>query len=275
MGSGKRQPVPDGKFELVLESENVGAWMAINNAFAFEWGDKPATPERRNVLSQPDAYWNGVLIQLGRFKRISDGQLMSGFRSIDFLHGVNTVGSLGQQDFNGGIVWINIVYNQQGKPPVQPSEFRTSIKLGEFQTTMFERAKALHHFLQPFPGGITLWHEKGYTIDATIDGPAPRHVRHTFTLDVPNPDVLRIEVLRLMRGDAGPHWRYAKSLRRPEQDSVDWMISHEVDDLVVQEKKAQEQPMSGLLTRNQVDRIVIVKNPADGGQQIGKNPPQN
>jgi len=282
MRNWENEKVAANKFELVLESENVGAWMAINNAFTFQWGDKPTAAGNRS-LGNGDSYWNGILVQLGRFWRISDGNLMNGFERIEFHHNQELKGFLKKEDFARGVVWINIVCHQSNgrEDPVRPHDFRERVKLGEVKASMImDRAKPLHNYLQPFPGGITLWPETGYTIRATVGNGSLRHVSHAFEIDVPDPAALRVEVLLLASSDNGPRWHYPKTLRKDlkEKDPLDigeWLICYGTGhNLQHQEQKGAEGPMSPVWTRNEVDRIVVIKSPADGGQQIGKNPPQ-
>ena len=265
------------KFELVLESENVGAWMAINNAFSVAWGDPPESKDGRSP-ADAESYWNGILVQLGRFRRILDDELLSGFTAIEFSYQKNPVGTLLQKHFTEGIVWLNIVYAKHRQPPAYPRDFRKRLKLGEIKTEIVERAKPLHHYLLPFPGGITLWPENGYSIDAKIEAKngtdVPRHVSHTFHFDMEDPGALRVELLRLDRKDC--RWTYAEKLPQAEGEKPDWRPCYdEHDNLYEQELKAQKGSAIHVLA-DPVDRIAVTQRSVGTlGQQIGKNPPQN
>ena len=285
MGTLKREPVPPGEFELILETENVGAWMAINNAFTFDWGDSASMGRHvsrggRN-LKNSRAYWNGVLVQLGRFWGADDHQLMEGFTDIQFCSNNDVKLALKPEDFQGdSIVWINIVSDKKtAEAPVPLQDFRQWSKLGQIkEKKVFDRPSTLHHYLEPYPGGITLWHEDGYTIDARSCDTLPgarnhekdrKHVVHTFRFGAPN----RVEVLRLARSkvlNQVAQWQQptVNGSTRPEWDP--WLFEGAAPD---QEAKAEGPPPS-LPEKLAINRIVVT-DPNCGGQQIGKNPPQN
>ena len=282
MDSWKKRPVGPKEFEFVIESENVGAWMAINNAFTFEWGrpvseKKALPPGRRSPTLDSKAYCNGILVQLGKFWRVEDGELMSGFHQIEFWNGKKLVGFLNQLDLTGeSPVWINIVARKKRPDePVRLHDFRERMKLGEPKETGFDPPEELHHYLEPYPGGITLWPEDGYKIDATIRAGNPQHVSHTFTLGAADPKALRIQILRMTHGPAGPCWQEAESLRNGNPPVwIDCPAKKGNKKLAQrQEAAALEAPNYKQLDRTEVDRIVITYS-GEGGQQIGKNPPQ-
>ena len=267
-----------GRFDVVLESENVAAWMAVNNAFTFAWGTPVTTktPGRRDA-NRPESYWNGVLIQLGKFRCIEDDELLDGFKRIDFFSGKRRVGFLEPTDFqNGNIVWINIV-NRGGRKdePVPLAAFRERLKLGQIKGESFARANPLHHYLQPYPGGITIWNESGYTVRAEgrNGNGSLKHVRQTFTLEAP----AQIEILRVTKeNNPGPYWQRLTRLRRESPDEPQWDDCPGGRDALEQETHELERSRARIrwFDEEKIDRIVVT-DPGVGGAGIGKNPPQS
>lgn len=258
-----------GRFELELQSENVGAWMAINNAFTYDWGSSTSRSPGARAPHSHEFYWNGVLVQLGKLRNIENDELMEGFKEIQFWGKSGLIGILAPRDFEGGnIVWINIVKKGSRQEPVPLRAFRERFKLGEIRESGFARARSLHHYLQPYPGGITLWHEDGYEVAASFS--ENRHMSHTFKLG----ENVQIEVLRLRKEPGtGQRWQVAQSLRKPDEKSPEW-TDCPGDDLSGQEENGSPDARNERLFKSKVDRIVVT-HPGAGGHNIGKNPPQS
>jgi len=167
--AAKRKATNKKTFKLLLETENLAAWMAINNAFACH--------KRRGTEDWPDdEYWNGVLVQLGRFKRVADEKRPLDPYSkieIEFDDGKKPKELLRK---NYKELWINVVDKPTGKlPPMERAHCRDLLIGGDH--------KRLHHYLIPDEGGITLWPSKGYRVDVEPTGQSNSRRSFAFEFD--------------------------------------------------------------------------------------------
>ena len=157
-----------GTFTLNLETENLASWMVTNNTFT--WDKKESVPQK-------ERYWNGVLIQLGHYKRWEDGAEMHGFETVDLISQGQTVESIAPDAFTDpeNPTWINVVVRSAGPKlmdPMSPKHLRDAL---------IAPASSLDRYLKPYPGGITLWSQSGYNL-SVLDNPAHEpHKQYIFT----------------------------------------------------------------------------------------------
>jgi len=176
-----------GKFTLVLESENLSAWMAINNTFTWIKGGKRAFPK--------DQYWNGVLIQLGQYLRWEDDMFMKGFEKIDLSWQGQPVETIEHDAFTDkdNPTWINIVVRDQ------KSELKDPMSKKHLRDLHIDPGCSLDQFLRPYPGGITLWSENGYKLLVEKNPAHEPHMKYVFTTEPEN----TYEVGIYVKGKAG------------------------------------------------------------------------
>ena len=163
----------DKHLKLNISDEDVGAWMAINNAFTRigneDW------PIRKK-------YWNGVLIQLGDLLSIAKPrEPINIFRSVVFFKGKTKITEVTRKQFEDHEMWINIVAKGRARrdPPM------TTYDLGRLKLVPPSK---LHDQLIPLSGGITFWQDRGggYTMtSATKDDITEPHTMFTFDIVSP------------------------------------------------------------------------------------------
>jgi hypothetical protein len=176
-----------GKFTVELETENVAAWMAINNTFA--WAREEIENEKR--------YWSGVLIQLGQYVDWEDGSHLAGFLKIEYLlDGKPTGDTIGPDAFNelDKPTWINIVVRKSGSDLMDP------MTRGHVEKLRIAPAHSLDKFLSPKAGGITLWSENGYELQVKNSEKYAPHKTYTFTTG--DADEYRVDIYR--KGSQAP-----------------------------------------------------------------------
>lgn len=166
-------------FTLELQTENVAAWMPINNTFAWN----PKVGEKDQVL------WHGVLIQLGQYVRWRDGQFMVGFEKIQLVGSNGETFKIARGAFENqhdNPTWINVVSkSDDGTDPMTSDNLpnlcpKKPLPPGD--------PCSLDRFFKPFPGCITLWTQNGYDLKVQPRKKGEEHyphARYTFTIDQP------------------------------------------------------------------------------------------
>lgn len=163
-----------GGFTLVLETENLAAWMPIVNTFAWDPNDPTGDLYR---------YWNGILFQLGNYKRWKPPnqpvEYMIGFDRIELYRQGELIKDETIRpdafDDEKHPTWINIVARAEGsklKEPMLPKHL-ADLKIAP--------PKSLDHYLKPYAGGVTLWSEKGYAVVVVVSEKHAPGKQYTFT----------------------------------------------------------------------------------------------
>lgn len=163
--------VADETLTLEIEDEDVGVWMAINNAFS-RVGNEDWNPG--------DKYWNGVLIQLGDFETMASSHApMEVFHSVVFKEGSNEVLTLSRADFKSHLLWVNVVARDQDDDRDDP------MTANDLDRLKLDPPSRLHRYLHPIWGGITLWQgrEEGYGVaSTTLDDDLHPHAAYSFRI---------------------------------------------------------------------------------------------
>lgn len=159
-----------GKFTLEIETENLAAWMVINNTFAWEKNEDFGKKER---------YWSGILIQLGQYKNWSYSNLMDGFESIKLFKGTEELAPIKASEFNeqNKPSWINIVV----RTPGSEKDLKDPMNRGHLEKLRIAPAFSLDKFFFPHAGGITLWSENGFELQVKNNEVHKPHKTYTFT----------------------------------------------------------------------------------------------
>ncbi|HZM71398.1 MAG TPA: hypothetical protein VFB95_13650 [Candidatus Cryosericum sp.] len=157
-----------GKFTLELQTENLAAWMPINNTFAW---DKNAS------VDHDDRYWSGVLIQLGQYKKWGADQALQGFDKIDFYSNGKVEATIPNSAFtdNSKPTWINIVISKQNSKLMDPMSRK------HLDDLRLDPPRTIDKYLKPYAGGITLWSENGYKVTVKSNPDFDGHKKHVFT----------------------------------------------------------------------------------------------
>lgn len=176
-----------GKFTLVLESENLSAWMAINNTFTWAKGGKQAFPK--------DQYWNGVLIQLGQYLRWEDDMYMKGFEKIDLYWQGKVVETIERDALTDkdNPTWINVVVRDQ------KSKLKDPMSKKHLRDLHLDPGCPLDGFMRPYPGGVTLWSENGYRVLVETNPDHEPHMKYAFSTG--SDDVYEVEIY--LKGKTG------------------------------------------------------------------------
>jgi len=155
----------NSNFRLIIKQENIAAWAAINNTFAH--------PEETGNYG--NWYWTGVLFQLGTFTHQGDIRYESN-KQIE-VDGTLMLDSAGLEDKR---TWVDIrpVGSPDGDPPMALKDFYRAFPSEE-------RPWSLHHYLDPYPGGIIVWDVNGFTLSVEkgsgAAGDEAYHRKYTFT----------------------------------------------------------------------------------------------
>ena len=193
-----------GRFTVEIETENLAAWMAINNTFAWD---------RQEDISDKKRYWSGVLIQLGQYEKWEDNKPMQGFETIKFLSNGQVVHSIGKDAFADPAkpTWINVVVRDQKSKLKDPMARK---HLRDLKLTPPEK---LDRYLAPTAGGITLWSENGYELEAKNN---KEHVPHkTYVFTTPEADEYEAEIYLKGAEHPGQHVAFDKlMICEPESD---------------------------------------------------------
>ncbi len=144
-------PKKEDRIKIVLEDENLAAWMVINNTFTWK---------KDQHYDPAENYWTGVLFQLGTYTNVSTGDHLPPFGSIKFLKDGIEVGLFTTNDFRrGDPMWVNIVVGAPGSkknPPMKQAHLKA------LRVSKNPAPGTLDYYFKPFPGGITFWSETGF-----------------------------------------------------------------------------------------------------------------
>lgn len=157
-----------GKFTLEIETEDLAAWMAINNTFAWD---------RQEQIDDKNRYWSGVLIQLGKYRKWEDNTQMPGFETIKLFSNGELVDTIEKDAFADPDkpTWINIVVR------AQKSKLKDPMSRKHLRALRIAPPEKLDKFLDPTAGGITLWSENGYDLEVKNNKQHVRHKTYVFT----------------------------------------------------------------------------------------------
>lgn len=179
-------PQTTRRFRLVLEDENLAAWMVINNTFTW-------TPPKPGETYNPATdYWTGVLFQLGTYEDFATKEQMAPFGSIKFLKEGKEVDLLTNEDFaEGGPMWVNVVVRapkSDKKSPMKVSHLRA------LRVSKMPRPGKLDFYFDPYAGGITFWSERGFTLK--MEGNPKRPTHYQFVFDSLEGDSVAVEAYK-------------------------------------------------------------------------------
>lgn len=197
------------EFKIIINLEDLCAWMPINNSFTFDRWNKNLEEEHNIKVKKGEEgppFWRGVLIQLGKYQRARDHKyykrssrgemdVLDEQHAITFLSGSSPIHVIKKKTIIDKDIWINIV-------PEKPHRFERPVPVicnpddkdvkeedDEVQYHLFgvtnpgNRPFPLRENFKPYQGGITFWHdvESGYDVKVRQDAhkkPKNRRKRH-------------------------------------------------------------------------------------------------
>ncbi len=159
---------------VVIRDENLAAWMPINNAL-------------ENKIQSGRIPWNGILIQLGDYKRFPQQTFPQGRELlVDVKRGDEIIDTVKTSDFQEGKVWINVVASNTDPRPLpvddnKDEDFDSLFPGGSF-----------HKYFRPYThtnseektvssGGITIWQDRSLGFELVVSQlPVAYRNQYTF-----------------------------------------------------------------------------------------------